>query len=366
MAQYSTNYEMLKSLYLRGHALPGVVPHVEFKIDLDDFKGIGNLMSLLGALNRDIARIDRQIYETGSPLGPTVAVYELVGSVLHIRAAVVDVPKARVAGESPPVPSVEPLTPPKLPPPVQLPLTDPSEAGDDVDAFAGRQSAPPCRSSPGSGDGENSRQQQDSFEEAAWRTRDILKLYKDGKIKSFEALTVEIEKGPNPDRIKHWLTTVERDWQPWETGRGLLDWDGLRPITGYLPSKLTAALDAEVYKVDSTNRTASLLLQRLHTRQHAEILAVFGTPRRPYVPVSIATAELTDLLAFYRGIALPVRLSLTVRFSLVETKKPELLVTLTCPVETSPTAIKEAVEAKLALVLNRPKQLGLWDRSAGS
>lgn len=372
MTQDSTDYERLKSLYLQGHALPGVVPHIEFKIDLDDFRGVGNLMSLLGALNREIARIDRQVHRTGSPQGPTVAVYELVGSVLHIRAAVVDVPKPHVEGDLPPAPPVEPPTPPQLPPPPQLPLTDPPGLGTDLNPgigageSAGRPPEPPSPLSPGSRDGQTSGQQQELFEAAAWRAQEILNLYKDGKLKSFEALTGEIQKGPLPDSIRHWLVTVEKHWKPWETKRGLLDWEGLKPIVGHLPSKLTAALDAQVYKIDPTNRTASLLLKRLHTKEHAEILAVFGTPRRPYVPVSIATAELADLLAFYRGIGLPVRLSLTVQFSLVQTKKPELIVTLTCPVETSPKVIRAAVDTKLALVLKRPAQLELWDQSAAT
>lgn len=372
MAQDSIDYERLKSLYLQGHALPGVVPHIEFQIDLDSFRGVGNLMSLLGALNREIVRIDRQVQRTGSPQGPTVAVYELVGSVLQVRAAVIDVPKPHAEGDLLTESPIEPPTPPQLPLPPQPPPTDPPGLGTDLNPgngaceLVGSSPEPPSQRSTASGDGQTLRRQQELFEAAAWRARDILNLHKDGKLKSFEALIGEIQKGPLPDSIRHWLVTVEKHWQPWETKRGLLDWEGLKPILGHLPSKLTAALDAQVYKIDPTNRTASLLLKRLHTKEHSEILAVFGTPRRPYVPVSIATAELADLLAFYRGIGLPVRLSLTVQFSLVQTKKPELIVTLTCPVETSPEVIKAAVDAKLALVLKRPKQLGLWDQSAAS
>jgi len=372
MTQDAIDFERLKSLYLQGHVLPGVVPHIEFQIDLDDFRGAGNLMSLLGALNREITRIDRQVHRAGSPLGPTVAAYELVGSVLHIRAAVIDVPKPHVGGNLPTEPPIDPPMPPQLPPPSQLPLTDPSglgtghNPGHGADELVAQPPEPPSLPSPGPGDGQTSGQQQELFEAAAWRARDILMLYKEGKLKSFEALTGEIQQGPLPDSIRHWLVTVEKHWKPWETKRGLLDWEGLKPIVGHLPSKLTAALDAQVYKIDPTNRAASLLLKRLHTKEHAAILAVFGTPRRPYVPVSIATAELADLLAFYRGIGLLVRLSLTVQFSLVQTKKPELIVTLTCPVENSPDVIKAAVDAKLALVLKRPKQLGLWDQSAVS
>jgi hypothetical protein len=378
MTNDSTDYERLKSLYLRGHALPGVVPHIEFKIDLDGFRGEGNLMSLLGELKREITRIEQQVHRTGSAHGPTVAVYELAGSVLHIRAAVVDVPKPRVGGGLPKTPPGEPLAKPPTPPrqPPQIPLTDPPgpapapgielNPGDGSGQFEGFTSEPLSPPGPRADDGQTTAQQQEPFEAAAWRARDILNMYKDGKLKHFEALKAEIDEGPHPEKIRGWLIDVKKEWKPWNTQRGVLDWEGLKPIDGHLPSKVTAVLDVQVYKIDPTNRTASLQLKHLYTKQHAEILAVFGTPRRPYIPVSIATSELADLLAFYRGIGLPVRLSLTAQFSLVQTKKPEFIVTLTCPVETSPEVIKAAVDAKLALVLKRPKQLGLWDQSAVS
>lgn len=359
MTKQAANYERLKSLYRAGHALPHLADHIQYRIDLNDLLGSVDRLKLLAVLEDSIRTIRRQIVDTGSPWGPTVPVCEMVGSVLHIRAAIVDLPPSAAEGDEPSAPPDTPPTPPQRPPSPQTLLADPGDSSGDA---SGQLPGPPAPPNVGSEVGQTAAQQQEEFEAAAWRARDILLMHKNGKIKSFEALMGEIQAGPLTAKIMHWLLTVVPNWQPWETKRGMLDWAGLKRIDGYFPSESPAVLDAQVFKIDPTNRTASLQLKRLYTKAHTATMAKFGTPRRPYIPVSIATSELADILAFYRGVGLPVRLSLTVHHSLATTKKPALTVALTCPVENSVEAIKAAVDAKLKFVLKRPEQLGLWDQ----
>lgn len=367
MTQDLGNYERHKSAYRAGHVLPDRAPHIRFSINLMDYLKGPDRKGLLADLKGDIDRLERQARDLGSSTGPVAAEFELVGETLYITGAIVDVTRAMGGDPPPPEP---PAKPPRVSPP-----TNPGQPTDDesTDKEPGKQpemelgelgDPEPGRADPGQDESASvpkSTEDQKQYEDAAWRVREIALLREQKKIGDFETLIAEIDKGPRRDLVRAWLIEFDKGWKPIETYRGLLEWTDIKPISGYLPSRSSVVLDAQVYKIDPTTRTALLQIQSLHTKDHADVLAKFGTPRRPYLPVHVSTYELSDLLAFYRGTGLAVRVSATVQFSLVPTKKPHLVVTLSCPVETSRERIEAAVAKKLAMVLDRPRQLELFD-----